>query len=726
MYKLLILFFLSFVAYAESLKEDLASDKVEIFATTIQTEDNIITASGDVAVVYKDYYLTASKAVYNKESGDLELFDNVRANQNSEYKTLGNYAKLNIKNKQRSFEPFYMLEEISQTWISADKGSFKDRDLDLSSGVVSSCDPQNPLWKMEFSSSDYNLDDKWLNLYNTRIYIYDIPVFYTPWFGYPLDKTRRTGLLVPTMGYSQDEGFYYQQPIYIAEYDEWDLELNPQLRTDRGFGLYSTFRFVDSPASRGDFTVGYFKEKDSYFDSVNLKNQEHYGFKFDYQHNDVLNDYLDINLDGQSGLYVDIGYMNDVDYINLESNDFINTSTATQIASRVNLFYNNEDNYYGMYLKHYQDLTLDTNEATIQQLPTLHYHHYLETMFEDHLNYNLDIQSKNIYRQIDTKVTQTDINIPVSLSTHIFDEYIDLSFKTNLYGQQSSFTGNETRNLGTREYKDGYVLKNDNLVSVSTQLTKSYTDFSHVIAFGANYIFDGGETSDGFYEDNREFCKNVLNANEPICEFYNITDVEKEFQFDFSQYIYDVDGKQIVYHRLVQNILTQGTTTLGDLENELNYMISNEINFYNNMFYNHENKKLSKAYNKISYRDYGFDVSLSHLYKDTFLQAADKTSYMTSAISYQYNSHYRYFFSYDYDIELDVKKRAEIGFLYSKRCWDFGIRYAQNNRPELGRNGQIVNAYDKYIYFTIAFKPFMSSAGNSLFAFKLPDKENTN
>jgi len=344
------------VTFASDSTENIENDKVEIFASTMETEGDVITASGDVAVVYKDYYLTASKAIYDKASGELELFDNIRANQNDEYKTLGNYAKLNIKNKERSFQPFYMLEEKTQTWISADEGTLHDRDLEVSSGVVSSCNPEDPLWKMEFSSSDYNLDDKWLNLYNTRIYIYDIPVFYTPWFGYPLDKTRRTGLLVPALGYSQDEGMYYEQPIYIAEYDEWDLELKPQIRTNRGAGLYSTFRFVDSPQSKGSFTAGFFKEKTSYFETVDLQHQKHYGLDFDYEHNDVFNDWLGINLEGQSGLYVDIGYMNDVDYINLASSDTINASTATQVASRINLFYNNENNYFGMYAKHYQYL----------------------------------------------------------------------------------------------------------------------------------------------------------------------------------------------------------------------------------------------------------------------------------------------------------------------------------------------------------------------------------
>lgn len=52
------------------------------------------------------------------------------------------------------------------------------------------------------------------------------------------------------VGFSEKEGFYYEQALFIAEQNWWDLELKPQIRTNRGSGLYSTFRFVDSKTSK--------------------------------------------------------------------------------------------------------------------------------------------------------------------------------------------------------------------------------------------------------------------------------------------------------------------------------------------------------------------------------------------------------------------------------------------------------------------------------------------
>ncbi|MDO8260139.1 MAG: OstA-like protein, partial [Candidatus Magasanikbacteria bacterium] len=146
-----------------------ADDRVEVYATNMDTQANIITAEGEVVVVYQDYYLSAKKAIYNRDSGELELFENIHATQGENIRFLGQYAKLNIAQKERTFKPFYMLEQSADVWLSGANGYSKESDIDIKSGVMSGCDPNNPLWKMEFTSSEYNTDTMWLNLYNARI-----------------------------------------------------------------------------------------------------------------------------------------------------------------------------------------------------------------------------------------------------------------------------------------------------------------------------------------------------------------------------------------------------------------------------------------------------------------------------------------------------------------------------------------------------------------------------
>jgi LPS-assembly protein len=532
-------------------------------------------------------------------------------------------------------------------------------------------------------------------------------------------------------GFSNKEGFYYEQALFIAEQNWWDLELKPQIRTNRGSGLYSTFRFVDSKISQGRLTMGYFKEKEDYFLENNLANKKHYGFNFLYDNKDVINQWFNSSLEGQSGLYVDINNMNDVEYINLSTNDTTQNYTATQVFSKINLFYNTDTDYFGAYFKYYKDLTLESNEKTLQNLPVIQYHRYLDTLLEDHVLYNFDIKSNNYYRNIGKSAVQTDINIPITLQTSLFDEYLNVSYKSYIYAQHTGFKGEEEIPT-SNEYNNGLFARNYHILSASSQLAHAYDNLTHVVDFGTQYIVGGSETDDGYYEQQKDYCSQNVHKNEAICEFYNITEIEENVKLYFSQYIYDSLGKQIIYHRLAQNISYESITGgVGELENELDYQITDSINFYNNMFYNYDESDFSKNFNKISYIDKRFAIGLSHMYKNTFLPATTTTSpntnYMTSSMSYMYNKHYSYNLRYDYDLERSEKKSVEIGFLYKKRCWDFGLRYVENNRPILNQNGVSSSIYDRYVYITVALKPIMTSDNKSSgFIYRLPDASEGN
>ena len=720
MLKFLLLFFIFFLSCVN------ADDKVAIYATTLSSKNGMIEASGGVSVSYKDYLLTAKRAIYNRKTGDLELYDNIRIDNKGKYKILGNYAKLNIAKKEKSFQPFYMLDNTSQVWMSANKGESKDENIKISSGVVSGCNPVDPLWTMEFSSSDYNTQTKWVNLYNTRLYIYDIPLFYTPYFGYSLDTTRRTGLLTPDLGLSSSEGFYFQQPLYIAEQNWWDLELLPQVRTNRGVGIYENFRFVDSPTSGGEFRAGYFKEKDAYFQENNLLNQSHFGFNFKYKNSDFLNQWFHENYEGQSGIYVDLNHMNDVDYINLSSNDTIRQTTATQILSRVNLFYNTNENYFGTYLKYYEDLTLPSNDETLQKIPTLHYHHYLKTLLKNHLLYSLDVQGNNIYRKKGEKVIQTDINLPITLQTSLFDEYLNLSYQANLYLEHSSFSGTPIIPSENSVYKTGYFARNYHTLDASTQLTKRYEKYTHVIGLAMSYNQSSWETKSGYYKNVDDYCSKSENRSDARCEFYNLGDIENSANLTLTQYLYDDQQQEIFYQRFLQRILySDAKQKYGELEHELDYRVTSYLSLYNNMLYNYTKHRFSKIFNKINLQKYGVTFSASHLFGDDFSPKTETheryTSYLTTSLNYRYSSHYSYSLTYNYDLQREEKKSASIAFMYQKRCWNFGLKYTENNRPVLTNGSSDKSSmYDRYLFFTIVLKPIMKpNANNSVFSYKL-------
>ena len=527
------------------------------------------------------------------------------------------------------------------------------------------------------------------------------------------------------MGLSDNEGFYYQQPLYIAEYDEWDLEIRPQIRTERGYGIYSDFRFVDSPISKGSMRIGYFKEYDRYVKENNLVNKSHYGFNFKYENNNVINQWFYQNLKGTSGLYIDMINMNDVDYITLATNNNIETNTAKQILSRMNLFYNQDSNYFATYFKYYKNLETNNNDNTLQQLPTFHYHHYLDSFINNHLLYNLDMKSSNIYRVVNKTALQTDINIPLTLQTTLFNEYLNLSYSANIYAQYTQFRATELLPIIGVEYDNGYFVRNYHTFIASTELARAFEDVTHVISFGAEYTLGGRELRDGYYEDKIDICSNPEQQNNPECDFYNIKNIDESLALEFTQFLYDAKGNEIFYNRLAQHITyLDSQSKYGELENELDLKITKKFSVYNNMFFNFDETKFSKIFNQLTYTTDSIELEISHLYKNEFLKKTHEytpfTSYITSSARYNFNNHYSYNFRYDYDLEEETKKSLEVGFLYKKRCWNFGLRYVENNRPQLTQDRES-SVYDKYIYITVVLRPLMKSGNRSAdYGVKLP------
>ncbi len=691
-----------------------AAENIELYGESIESCQNVSVAKGGVLVFYQEYYLSADEARYDRETGELELQGNITMMKANTFHAMGEYMKLDIQKKEQHLEPFFLLDKISRVWMSTKEADALKDDFDLSGGMLSGCNPTDPFWKIHFGSSDYNSETKWMNIYHARLHIYDIPLFYVPYFGYSLDTSRRSGLLTPSLGVSSSEGFFFQQPLYIVLSNSSDLELKPQFRTERGNGLYTTLRFVDSNSSFGTIRGGVFQEHESYAKSYALANKEHYGYSIDYENHRFLQEWFGMEVAGQSGLFTDITWMNDVDYLNLEDNDETKNITSNQIFSRINLFYNTEEDYIGTYFKYFLDLSKQDNSDTIQNLPIVEYHHYLETLMDNFVIYNFSVNVNNYYRETGKTAVQGSVDLPIMVQTSLFDDYLDLSYKAQLHGRYITFSG-EGDPLYSGHYQSGLYGKNYHTVDVGTYLAKGYDGFSHAVALNAVYLKDGDDYRSGYYKNEEANCSITSGELEP-CEYYNISGIDEKTALQFTQYLFDQDGEQVLYHRLSQAFsYDSATERLSELENELEYQINKTLSYYNNTFFNHQRNIVTKALNALRYNDEEITLRLDHLYENqTENTQSVRASYMTGRVEYRFDRHYRYFAGYAYDFENLLKKGAEIGFMYTKRCWDFGLRYVENRRPILTDTASS-SVYDKYVYFTIMLKPI----GGSEFSYKL-------
>jgi LPS-assembly protein len=643
---------------------------VEVLAQSVTKNGTLVHAVSDVVLYSPKYLITADEAYYDYESGDLELFGNITVLEGVSYASRSGHTKLNLNTDKGVSDPLFFFDESSNVWIKCENAILNPESYITEKSIVSSCNTQEPDWKIAFTTGEFNKESKWLHLYNPVFYANDIPLLYLPYFSFTTDTTRRTGLLRPEFGLGRSEGFYYMQPIYIAPDVDYDVELRPQIRTNRGEGMHGTYRFVDSAYSHGELTTGYFKEHSDYVEKEKLKNSSHYGLKMTYDRSKLLsNTYPDI----EDGLWLNINYLNDIDYYNTMSND--TPSYSKLVTSKLNYYVTKDLDYVGLYAKYdidtYAKAQYGTNDGTLQELPTLHYHHFSNPLLLDNLFYSVDYKAKNYTRDKGVTGFQNEVDVPFTFYFSLLEEYLHVSVSENIYASHIAYGNDDTQE------NVGKYWRNYHKISLYTELAKPYNDLYHTMYIGLDHIIPSKEDRDGY-----------------IANFIPLNTLAKSTSLTLKEFFYNSDAEKKVSHKIRQFYYSDYDYKYGDLENDIKYHVTDKISLGHNLHYSHEFSKISRNQVSINYADDIYSTSLRYTYQDNTykentiykVNEVDREtkdySYVTLYADSKYFTHYKLFTSVDYDVREDQFKAWSLGFKKSLKCWDYSIQYKDTTTPK--------------------------------------------
>lgn len=683
--------------------EELNMEKLQLVAKDVDTKNNIITAVGDVVAYSPTYYLSSDKMVYDKDREILELFDNVLIIKDNKIQTQSNYAYVDMKNDIINQDPVFLMDNSSNIWSNS-KEANKDKDLiTLENSILSSCDCIDPIWSIRSSSSDYDTEAMWINTYNPRLYIKNVPVFYLPYFGFPTDTTRRTGLLLPTMGYSSSEGFLYSQPIFIAPADNYDIELIPQIRTQRGYGSYANFRYADSPDSMLNLKTGYFKEFNNYRREEKLENSEHYGLDIDYERKNIFS----TKKEHQDGVFTSVRYLNDIEYIILKEDDG-NLGTDKKVESKVNYFYNTPEYYGGVYGKYYIDASKKSNANTLQELPQVQFHSYNKELFLENLIYSIDTKAQNFTRKEGLNAKIYDITVPISYTKNILDDYMYLGVENRTILTQYDYSNSLYNNL---RYEDGTLIQNRTSFIVGTDLIKPYSDYIHTLNLNASYDIPENLRKDG------DLYNITVKENQPLkydeLSVFPTLQEQKTIKLSLNQSIYDKENlKQFINHKMSQSILYNSVDEpkFQDLDNYVK--INHDYgSLSGKVVYNMDDNKVVEGSfdNSLSYEDLTFSAGYYYSKKtnNEFNTRDDLESYRLST-SYKLAKDYSIKYYENYDLQEKTRNRQGIGLNIDDSCWNLDLLLEKEITPR-SRYVQSTRSYDSYeqtiVYAVLMLKP---------------------
>ncbi|MCH7382947.1 LPS-assembly protein LptD [Acinetobacter dispersus] len=187
------------------------------------------------------------------------------------------------------------------------------------------CPPeQKPAWKIQAKEIELNQDTGRGVTRNTKLYIKDVPVLAVPYFNFPIDDRRTTGLLSPNFGYSNDGGAQLITPIYLNLAPNYDLTLTPSYMSKRGPKLDADFRYMTENFGAGRIWGGYIASDNQYGDEA--RDDLH------FIHNWRISDQWSTNLE--------YNYASDKDYF-ADFNNNPNTRTDLNLRRAWELNYQN-------------------------------------------------------------------------------------------------------------------------------------------------------------------------------------------------------------------------------------------------------------------------------------------------------------------------------------------------------------------------------------------------
>ena len=116
------------------------------------------------------------------------------------------------------------------------------------------CEPDNDQWNIRSNDLRIYRDEGVGVARNATVDFKGTPIFYAPYFSFPLHQERKTGFLAPHYGTTSASGFEVTTPFFWNLAPNYDLTITPRVLSKRGLQLRNDFRYL-MPAYKGELHV---------------------------------------------------------------------------------------------------------------------------------------------------------------------------------------------------------------------------------------------------------------------------------------------------------------------------------------------------------------------------------------------------------------------------------------------------------------------------------------
>ncbi|WP_133470224.1 LPS-assembly protein LptD [Paraglaciecola marina] len=266
--------------------------------------------NGDVEINSSEVKIKAESAKLDRLSETLVANGSVNF-QDKNITVSSDKVTLNrISNELLIEESNYQLNRVQGHGEAQEIAISEQTGINLIEASYSSCPIDDEVWRIQASQIEITPNQARGIVKHARFYIKDVPVLYLPYFSFPVNDERQSGLLYPDITNSSSAGISVEQPIYWNIAPNYDLTLSPRLMTNRGLQLKTEFRYL-TEQHKGQLNLEYLPN-----DLAEDQDSERYFYR--YVHNGSINENWRVN--------AEINGLSDDNYVNDLGSDYYSQS----------------------------------------------------------------------------------------------------------------------------------------------------------------------------------------------------------------------------------------------------------------------------------------------------------------------------------------------------------------------------------------------------------------
>ena len=207
-----------------------------------------IEAEGTVRLRKRGKAVAADWLRYDKQDEELQARGNVRLEQRGDVME-GTELNYNLATERGALEkPKYRVQVNATTGRGeGDRLVFEgENKYRMLAGSYTTCDVGSNDWFVRAKDFEIDKERQIGTARGAHVDFLGMPILYSPYLSFSLDRQRKSGFLTPTFGTTGNSGYEFSIPYYWNIAPNRDATFTPRVMSKRGVMLSNEFRYLDA------------------------------------------------------------------------------------------------------------------------------------------------------------------------------------------------------------------------------------------------------------------------------------------------------------------------------------------------------------------------------------------------------------------------------------------------------------------------------------------------